>query len=463
MYAIIDIETTGGHPSANAITEISVYISDGKNVINQFETLVNPEISIPPYIQAFTGISNEMVQDAPTFGDIAPKLKEILDGNIFVAHNVNFDYSFIKHQFELVGISFQSKKLCTVRLSRKIVPGYRSYSLGNICASLNIPLSNRHRAGGDAIATLQLFHYLLENDTENVIEESLKKGSKEQMLPPNLPKEDFEKLPKTSGVYYFIDSKGLALYVGKAKNIKSRISSHFSGSLKGSQKQNMFREVHGLSYVSTGNELMAMLLESHEIRRLWPDENRAQKRVQAVYGLFDYLDQNGKIRFGIDKVRREQRPLVTFGSRHAALAYMQSLIDEFSLCPKLCNHQTNPGECISVKNDICDGLCMAKENIIEYNKKAQLFFDQLTAEKKAFYIVGKGRNHKEQNVIIYEPGAYIGYAYVNIKVQIDFDILKEESTPLKINSVMESILAPIVNGEKSKGYKVYAQMKMAIS
>ena len=463
MYAIIDIETTGGHPSANAITEISVYISDGKNVINQFETLVNPEISIPPYIQAFTGISNEMVQDAPTFGDISPKLKEILDGNIFVAHNVNFDYSFIKHQFELVGIPYQSKKLCTVRLSRKIVPGYRSYSLGNICASLNIPLSNRHRAGGDAMATLQLFHYLLENDTENVIEESLKKGSKEQLLPPNLPREDFEKLPKTAGVYYFIDSKGLALYVGKAKNIKSRISSHFSGSLKGAQKQNMFREVHGLSYVSTGNELMAMLLESHEIRRLWPDENRAQKRVQAVYGLFDYLDQNGKIRFGIDKVRREQRPLVTFGSRHAALAYMQSLIDEFSLCPKLCNHQTNLGECISVKNDICDGLCMAKENIVEYNKKAQLFFDQLTAEKKAFYIVGKGRNHKEQNVIIYEPGAYIGYAYVNIKVQLDFDILKEESTPLKINSVMESILAPIVTGEKSKGYKVYAQMKMAIN
>jgi DNA polymerase-3 subunit epsilon len=335
--------------------------------------------------------------------------------------------------------------------------------LGNICASLNIPLSNRHRAGGDSFATLQLFHYLLEKDVENVIEESLKKGSKEQQLPPNLPKEDFEKLPKTAGVYYFIDSKGLALYVGKAKNIKSRISSHFSGSLKGAQKQNMFREVHGLSFVSTGNELMAMLLESHEIRRLWPDENKAQKRIQAVYGLFDYLDQNGKIRFGIDKVRREQRPLVTFGSRHAALAYMQNLIDEFSLCPKLCNHQTNPGECISVKNDICDGLCMVKENIFEYNKKAQLFFDQLTAEKKAFYIVGKGRNHKEQNVIIYEPGAYIGYAYVNIKVQLDFDILKEESTPLKINSVMESILAPIVNGEKSKGYKVYAQMKMAIN
>ncbi|MFY8021685.1 MAG: exonuclease domain-containing protein [Bacteroidia bacterium] len=462
MYAIVDIETTGGHPSANAVTEISVYISDGEKVIDQFETLINPEIAIPSYIQAFTGISNEMVQDAPPFHAIAPQLKSILDDKIFVAHNVNFDYSFIKHQFELAGINYQSKKLCTVRLSRKIIPGHRSYSLGNICASLNIPLSNRHRAGGDAMATVLLFHHLLKNDHEKVVEESLKKGSKEQLLPPNLPKEDFDKLPKTAGVYYFIDSKGLALYVGKAKNIKSRISSHFSGSLKGAQKQNMFREVHGLSFVSTGNELMAMLLESHEIRRLWPDENKAQKRVQAVYGLFDYLDQNGKIRFGIDKVRREQRPLVTFGSRHAALSYMQNLIDEFHLCPKLCNHQTNPGECISVKNDICDGLCMAKENIEAYNQKAQAFFDQLMAEKKAYYIVGKGRNHKEQNVIIYEPGSFIGYTYVNIKAQLDFDVLKEECTPLKINSVMESILAPIVNGEKSKGYKVYAQMKMAM-
>jgi DNA polymerase-3 subunit epsilon len=462
LYAIVDIETTGGHPTQNRITEISVFIHDGQRVTNHFETLVNPEISIPPYIQAFTGITNEMVANAPSFANIAPQLHDLLKANIFVAHNVNFDHSFVKNQLQELSLELNVKKLCTVRLSRKIVPGHKSYSLGNICAALGIHLANRHRAGGDAQATVKLFEHLLANDVENQIEDSLKRGSKEQQLPPNVSKSDFEKLPKAPGVYYFVDDKGLAVYVGKAKNIRSRVASHFSGELKSKQKQNFMRDIYGFGHTATGNELLAILLESHEIRRLWPNENRSQKKVQLVYGLYDYLDQNNKIRFGIDRVRKDVKPLVTFGSHAAGLQYLNSMIEEYGLCPKLCNSQTNPGTCISVKNEICDGYCLVQENVAAYNDKAQVFFDMLMAEKKAYFIVGKGRNYKEQCVIIYEPGAFVGYTFCSIKEALDFDQVKDAATLLKINSLMEAVLAQIINGEKSKGYKVYVQMKMAI-
>ena len=462
LYAIVDIETTGGHPTQNRITEISVYVHDGERIIEHFETLINPEIPIPPYIQAFTGISNEMVETAPKFGDIAERLAALLANNIFIAHSVNFDHSFIKQQLQESGFDLQVKKLCTVRLSRKIIPGHRSYSLGNICSALNIHLENRHRAGGDALATVKLFEYLIQNDTDHHIVESLKKGSKEQQLPPNVSKSDYLKLPKAPGVYYFMNDKGLAVYVGKAKNIYSRVGSHFSGNLSSSQKQNFMRDIHGFSHVLTGNELLAILLESHEIRRLWPSENRSQKRTQKVFGLFDYLDQNGKIRFGIDRVRKEQKPLVTFGSHTAALQYLNGLIESYELCPKLCNTQTNKEDCIQIAQNVCDGYCMAQENVEAYNKRAQNFFDRLVEDKRAYYIVGKGRNYKEQCVIIYEPGSYIGYTFTSIKEQIDFDLVKDMAQPLRINSLMESVLAPVVTGEKSKGFKVFTQLKIAV-
>jgi DNA polymerase-3 subunit epsilon len=158
MYAIVDIETTGGHANSNGITEIAIYIFDGDKVVDEFVSLVNPQYPIPPFLESYTGITNQMVQRAPKFNQIAPKVFELLKDNIFIAHNVNFDYSFIHYQLQQNGFDLNTDKLCTVRLSRKVFPGYKSYSLGNICGALGIPVHNRHRAAGDAIATVKLFH-----------------------------------------------------------------------------------------------------------------------------------------------------------------------------------------------------------------------------------------------------------------------------------------------------------------
>ncbi|MGZ3853900.1 MAG: 3'-5' exonuclease, partial [Flavisolibacter sp.] len=179
IYAIVDIETTGGYAAANGIIEISIKVFDGEKVVEEFETLVNPNQAIPKYIQGFTGINNEMVQDAPVFEEVAEKVYTYLQGNVFVAHNVNFDYSFVKSHLEFYGYSFNAKKLCTVRLARQIFPGLPSYSLGNLCDSLDINLTNRHRAGGDADATVVLFKKLLDNDSRGIIPASLHRNSKE--------------------------------------------------------------------------------------------------------------------------------------------------------------------------------------------------------------------------------------------------------------------------------------------
>ncbi len=164
LYAIVDIETTGGYAAGNGITEIAVIISDGKKILQRFETLVNPVYTIPRYVESLTGITNLMVANAKLFKMIAGELHQLLCDKIFIAHNVNFDYSFIKHHLGAAGYELNCKKLCTVRLGRQILPGLKSYSLGNFCREIGIDVENRHRAGGDADATVQLFHHLLEND-----------------------------------------------------------------------------------------------------------------------------------------------------------------------------------------------------------------------------------------------------------------------------------------------------------
>ena len=207
MYAIVDIETTGGYAANNAITEVAIVLYNGNREIKRYETLINPLIPIPVYVQSLIGISDSMVADAPVFDEVAKEIYELLKDAIFVAHNVNFDYSFLKHQLKSAGFELNDKKLCTVRLSRKVFPGLPSYSLGNLCRSLNINISNRHRAGGDADATVQLFQMILEHDTQGHVMLMLKGKNKEQYLPFNLPAEQFENLPMVPGVYYFHDQE----------------------------------------------------------------------------------------------------------------------------------------------------------------------------------------------------------------------------------------------------------------
>lgn len=408
QFAIVDIETTGGSPAGGAITEIAILVHDGENIIARFETLVNPQRHIPVAIQLMTGISNDMVEDSPSFSDIAASVYKLLSGRIFVAHNVNFDYSFLKYFLEKEGYDYTAPRLCTVRLSRKIKPGLPSYSLGRLCQSLDIPLVNQHRAGGDADATAILFTRLLQWDNEGHVAAMLRSGSKDQVLPPNLPAAALEQLPQCPGVYYFKDRTGKVIYVGKAKNIRKRVLSHFTGHNPRPQRQHFLRNIYTVDYERCGTELMALLLEATEIKRLWPEFNRAIKRNDPRFGLYVYEDLNGYMRLVIGKEGRHQIALHSFNREMDGRNLLHKLVRKFDLCPGLCAL----GACTDTAH-AGTGICTAGLPSQQYNILVQQALGYLYDILPSYAIMDAGRNEEEQSCIWVEKGAFYGMGYIS--------------------------------------------------
>lgn len=412
MYAIVDIETTGGYATNNAITEVAIVLHDGIRELKRYETLVNPGMPIPRYVQALTGINDEMVSDAPYFNEIAGIIHEWLSGAVFVAHNVNFDYSFIKHQLKACRMDLDTRKLCTVRLSRKTFPGAPSYSLGNICSHLGISIPNRHRAGGDAGATVLLFEKILQGGGLEHIRTMLKAGSREQYLPANLPADQLARLPESPGVYYFHDQKGKVIYVGKAKNLRRRVSSHFSNNKPGRQKQEFLRNIYSISHETTGTELMAFLLECVEIRRLWPAYNRSMKRFQQTYGLYVFEDRSGYTRLVLEKHRKQLTPLYTFSLLWEGQNILWKLIRQFELCPRLCFIEKGEGPCEGVKEHYCHGACEHKESPETYNQRVRQAVEGLIKSLPTFTLLDEGRHPEEKSCILVEQGRFYGMGYL---------------------------------------------------
>lgn len=441
MYAIVDIETTGGYAANNDITEVAIVLHDGEKVIRRFESLVKPARTIPYYIQVLTGISHEMVEDAPSFAELAPAVHELLDEAVFIAHNVNFDYSFLKHHLSMAGYELHNNKLCTVRLSKKVFPGFKSYSLGNLCNSLGIPVANRHRAGGDADATVLLFEHLLRNNAMEHIQQFVKKGAKEQSLPPHLPKEEVEKLPYTPGVYYFHDQKGKVIYVGKAKNLKYRVRSHFSHNGAGRQRQEFLRNIYSISFELCATELMAFILESVEIRRLWPAYNSSQKRFTPAFGLYLYEDRSGYQRLVIDKKKKNLLPVYTFNLLVEGHQLMRRLIAEFELCPKLCYMQTDDAACVGVEAGTCHAACEQRESAAAYNKRVDDALHFLEASLPTFALVDEGHQSVEQSCILIEKGRFYGMGYLPADCSVhDMDSLKTYLTRYPENDYIKGLV-----------------------
>ncbi len=440
MYAIVDIETTGGYAAAHGITEISIHVFDGKKVTAKFATLINPQQTIPPYIQAMTGITDEMVADSPLFEEVAAEIYALLADNIFVAHNVNFDYSFVKAHLAAAGFVLDTGKLCTVRLSRKIIPGFPSYSLGNLCHSLGIKMNNRHRAEGDAEATVKVFAHLLQHDKDQFIAKSLQRNSKEFILPPNVPKDHFDQLPYTPGVYYFHDEKGRIIYVGKARNVRYRVNSHFSNNSKSRQKQNFLRHTYSISHQPCATELMACILESTEIKKLWPIFNYSQKGWEDTYGIFAYEDQNGYMRLAIEKNKKHLTPVCTFHRITEGHDIMRKMIKDYRLCPKFCCMQTGTEKCEGIKEGYCQGACEQKEKVSAYNYRVLEAIESLQT-RPSFVIVEDGLNADEQSCILVIKGKFYGMGYITADMQVaDIETLQNLLTPYKENNYISNLI-----------------------
>ncbi|WP_419800811.1 exonuclease domain-containing protein [Mucilaginibacter sp.] len=441
MYAIVDIETTGGHASANGITDIAIILHDGEKVYHRYQSLINPQQPIPVYIQALTGINNDMVKEAPVFADVASEIFELLKDKVFIAHNVNFDYSFVRYHLAAAGFSLDCKKLCTVRLSRKIIPGYPSYSLGKLCHQLGIENDSRHRAMGDAFATATLFSMLLVQDLHGHIKQSLLIKSKEQLLPPHLPKNIMDELPKNPGVYYFHDHKGKVVYVGKAKNIKKRVNSHFLGNNPNRQRQNFLRDIHNITWQICGTELMSLILEASEIKKLWPEHNRSLKRFDQSYALYQFEDQNGYIRLAIGKKKKYQQSIYSFGLMLEGYESLRKLMMDFALCPKLCFIQKNEEACSGIINQHCNGACSGTESSEVYNQRVLQAIKHLQTNMPTFIIYDEGREAAEQSFILMENGQFYGMGYAEKTFNTtDLTLIKEVLKPYPENNYVKNLI-----------------------
>ncbi|WP_034059231.1 exonuclease domain-containing protein [Lacinutrix jangbogonensis] len=437
QYTIIDVETSG---RTNRITEISVFKYDGDVIVDEFTSLVNPNCFIPEYITALTGINNETVANAPEFKDIAQHVLDITEDTIFVAHNVNFDYNVIRNEFESINIDFTRKKLCTIRLSRKLLPGHKSYSLGKLCKDLNININGRHRARGDAEATVILFKILQAQDqSTQIFSDFLNKNNKEATLPPNLPSAVFNELPNATGIYYFKNKKGEIIYVGKSKDIKKRVLSHFYS--KTQKSLDMVRETADIDFELSGSELIALLMEDAAIKQHFPQYNKVAKRAPKGFSLFSYQDRNDVMHIAINNSKATPNPIITLYSLREARLFLERVCELFSLCPKFCHLQEGVTECshFTIKN--CKGVCKGNEDVKIYNERVTNAICQIINDSQDILLKEKGRNEDEEAFVIIKNGTYLGYGFIDKNEQIKHpDELEHFLVKQKDNSDIQSIL-----------------------
>lgn len=442
MYAVVDIETTGGNASYGKIIEIAVVVFDGNQVVDSFSSLVNPQRPIPPFITSLTGISNKLVAQAPIFEEIAERVQALTENKVFVAHNVNFDFSFVKKEFSLLGMDFNRKKLCTVRLARKLVPEAKRYNLGSICGFLGIEINDRHRALGDAEATVQLLSALLQRDpVQETIRYSLNRNSKEMSLPPHISRTAYDSLPAQHGVYFFHDQRGEIIYVGKAINIKERVTQHFTGNTHSKKKGMFASHIHSVTYKLTGNELISLLLENEAIKKHYPRYNKTNKTFQLNFGIYRYIDQMGFVRLVTGKAGKHDKPISTFNTEAEAVLFLMEMVRQHGLCLRLCGLIKTTEKChYEAKFGQHCPICQGDIKPQAYNERVEIALQNI-AWLHTFLIKTAGRKEDEDGFVMVEKGRFLGYGFIQNDMEIhSIDDLKVHLQPCYDTQDSQSII-----------------------
>jgi len=415
MYAVLDIESTGGKYNEEGIMEIAIHRFDGHEVVDEFIALINPERDIQPFVAKLTGINNRMLRTAPTFPEVAKRIVEITKDAIIVAHNAQFDYRILRTEFRRLGYDFKRKTLCTVELSKKLIPEAESHSLGKLVRSLGIPVSDRHRANGDALATLKLFKLLLVKDAEKEILKTVVRAETQGELSPT-QLDIVESLPTETGLYYMHNKDGDIIFLGATKNIKKRVNQHFTN--VGDLARKLQKETKKVSFGKTGSELAALLQEYHELTQKVPKYNKRKTKGYS-HGVYLQQTKNGKLGFGIEKSNGQGNRLSSFTSLKSGRAFLKKLSEVFPL------------------NSAKDN-----EEAIEQIEQA---FESYSIDNKNLILIDRGRGLGEQSVIVIKNGVLKGIAYVELNHQLNnMHILEKLIAPIQGDSnttyIIESYL-----------------------
>ena len=434
MYAILDIETTGGKYNEEGITEIAIHKFDGHTVVDQFISLVNPEKEIQPFVVKLTGINNKMLRTAPKFHEVAKRIVEITQDAVLVAHNAQFDYRILRTEFRRLGYNFERKTLCTVDLSKKLIPEAESHSLGKLVRSLGIAVSDRHRANGDALATLKLFKVLLTKDLDKtIIKNVIRKEAHGELSDRQL--DIVESIPSETGVYYMHDKDGEIIFLGKSSNMKKRVNQHFTKN--GGRGRQLQKATKKVSFEKTGSELVALLKENEELARNRPKFNQKSPILNFSHGVFAQTDENGYRILLSKKLKDKNGSFATFNSMVAAQNFIRKLTVEFRLCDKLNGISEAKKNCSKYDSGDCDGACVKKESPERYNQKVSAAIEKYSLSGKNIVIVDKGREIGEHSAILIKNGDFRGLGYYNLNHQIN------------TISILESIIVPMAGNDST--------------
>lgn len=365
-YVLLDLETTGATPTQDRITEIGLIRYENGIEVGRWNTLINPEVSISPFIQRLTGITQSMVKNAPTFFEIRNILLDWVDDAVLCAHNVRFDYGFLKNEFKRIGITFQKKLLCTVKLSRKLYPQHKGHGLDAIIERFKLVCENRHRAMGDTEMMAAFIAAAFNELGEHAVQEVALALLKQQAIPANLDQLEINAIPDTFGVYLFHGESAL-LYVGKSVTLRTRVLSHFQGDHSSAKEMRIAQEIKRIEYRVTSGELGALLLESHLIKEFQPIHNRQLRRERqlcawqvsddpAARPLVTLIYESDIDWTTLDNVYG------TFKTKRQALEILNKLADEYGLCDKALGLEKGSGVCFSHQLKHCKGLCAEKES-----------------------------------------------------------------------------------------------------
>lgn len=408
--------------------------------------MVNPEIPIQPFVVKLTGINNAMLRSAPKFYEIAKRVIEITEGCTIVAHNTSFDYRVIKTEFKRLGYEFKKPTLCTVELSKKLIPEQPSYSLGKLVRNLGIPVADRHRASGDAMATVKLFKILLSKDLEKNILKSFIKTEIRAGISPKLL-DIVESLPSKTGIYYIHNEKGELIYIGKSKNIKKRVNQHFTGTSSKSKK--IQRDVYAVTFEETGSELIALLKESEEIKINKPIYNRSQRKTIFPWALYAEKNEKGYIALKIEKADGRKKEITSFTTHQEGKNALFKITEKYQLCQKINGLYDSQKACFQYNVKQCLGACIEEESSEYYNQRVNDFIQNNQFQNQNMVIIDRGRTTTERSAVLIENGIYKGYCFYDLNHQIkNIDILKNIIIPMQNNRDTKTIIQGYIRKNK---------------
>lgn len=423
MYAIVDVETTGNHRGADRIIEIAIIISDGKQIIEEFQSLVNPEKSINPFVEKLTGITQSMVVNAPKFGEIADKVFDMLHGKKFVAHNVQFDYSLVEGELAACGIGFNAPQIDTINFAKRIFQGLQSYSLGNLCDAIGVRHGDRHRAYGDTLATAELFHMMIERDENgSSLTALLQHGLDERCLPKNLPKEKLLTLPTVPGIVRFYTDTNQLVSIEATKNIRKKSIDKIQQLFNDLTDKSLFDQIVEIEFTPTGNELIAKVMKENELLKSAPLIGKVSKKYSPSHALV--LEQNG---MGLNTIKPRQvaeaegRPHIPFPSRTYANRTLEKIMTKW-------NFDIAYTAVISEQNEQ-----LQQKKQAEYNLKIQNALLSYTYQYPNIIIIDKGSHKDEYSVVWIEGGQYKGYGFFGADIPLSKDNIGDFIKPQSEN------------------------------